>query len=238
MSEDYWYPFYPTRYQRDTMHLTAEQDGVYRRLIDHYMLTKQPLPDNNTALSRIAGVDATSNAISMLRAFFEDKGDGFLYHKTCEKLLKEQSSRKMLSKKRAKNAAEKRWGKQKDNATSMPEAMLNDATYTKTYTNTKKEKDIYASDFEILWQKYPKQRAGAKDKAFLAYKSAIKRSTPEEILNGLEAYIGSDEVAKGFAKGAAAWLNDDRWKNDYTRKTTTAKPEPRYNETKTNLVKF
>lgn len=145
MSEDYWYPFYPFRYQRDTMHLTAEQDGAYRRLIDHYMITKRPLPDNDTALARIAGLDATSNAISMLRAFFKHKDDGFLYHETCEKHLKEQASRKMLNKKRAKNAALKRWEKQEDNAHSMPEAMLNDATYTNTKTNTVREEDKSSS---------------------------------------------------------------------------------------------
>lgn len=236
MSEDYWYPFYPTRYQRDTMHLTAEQDGAYRRLIDHYMLTKQPLPDNDIALSRIAGVDATSNAISMLRAFFENKDDGFLYHKTCEKLLKEQSSRKMLSKKRAKNAAQIRWEKERLNARSMPEAMQNDATYTKTKTNT--DIYLYQKDFDLFWSIYPKQRAGSKEKALTAYKSALKKTKPEEILNGVKAYIGSNEVADGFAKGCAAWLNDERWTSDYSKKPVTGKPEPRYTETKSNLVKF
>lgn len=142
MSEDYWYPFYPFRYQRDTMHLTAEQDGAYRRLIDHYMITKRPLPDNDMALARIAGIDATSNAISMLRAFFKQKSDGFLYHETCERHLKEQATRKMLNKKRAKNAAKKRWEKQDDNANSMPEAMLNDATNTNTNTNTYSDTNV------------------------------------------------------------------------------------------------
>ena len=28
------------------------------------------------------------------------------------------------------------------------------------------------------------------------------------------AYAASNEVRRGFAKGAAAWLNDDRWATD------------------------
>ena len=51
-----WFPWYPALYRADTMHLTAEQDGVYRRLIDHYMETRQPLPDSDVALARIAGI--------------------------------------------------------------------------------------------------------------------------------------------------------------------------------------
>jgi len=30
-------------------------------------------------------------------------------------------------------------------------------------------------------------------------------------LEGVKNYVGSREVQDGYAKGAAAWLNDDRW---------------------------
>lgn len=80
----------------------------------------------------------------------------------------------------------------------------------------KKEKEkILKEKFEIFWKKFPKQRIGDKTKTIDAWKKAIKKSPPEEILNGLEAYIGSSEVANGYAKGAAAWLNDSRWTSDY-----------------------
>ena len=42
-----WFPWYPERYKNKTLHLTVEQGGIYRRLIDHYMETRQPLPDND-----------------------------------------------------------------------------------------------------------------------------------------------------------------------------------------------
>lgn len=137
MSEDYWYPFYPTRYQRETMHLTAEQDGAYRRLIDYYMTSGRPLPDNDVALRRIAGVDASSNAISIVKAFFKQGESNQLRHKMCDLQLAEQSKRRDVNRSRAKKGAEKRWGNQKDNAPSIPEAMLGDSTDTNTDTDIK-----------------------------------------------------------------------------------------------------
>jgi len=44
---------------------------------------------------------------------------------------------------------------------------------------------------------------------------ALTRATEKEIMDGLEAYRTSSEVTRGFAKGAAAWLNDDRWTSKY-----------------------
>jgi hypothetical protein len=76
--------------------------------------------------------------------------------------------------------------------------------------NTKKE-NIHPEVFLKFWEAYPRQRRGNKDKAFQAWSNACERAKPEEILSGLNAYARSDEVAKGFAKGAQAWLNDDRW---------------------------
>lgn len=72
--------------------------------------------------------------------------------------------------------------------------------------------------FETAWSTFPTQRKGAKDKALIAWRSAFRRHVglqAETIIAGINRYCRSDEVAKGFAKGMAAWLNDDRWTSDY-----------------------
>lgn len=79
--------------------------------------------------------------------------------------------------------------------------------------NTKKETP---EAFEIFWEKYPRQRRGDKDQSLTAWRRAITKATDEEILNGLEAYLGSSEMRDGYAKGAAAWLNASRWTWDYS----------------------
>lgn len=104
-----WFPWYPALYRADTLDLTLEQDGAYRRLIDHYMETRLPLPDNNNSLSRIIGISVNDfQAIAeQLRCKFTAK-DGSLHNKRCDIELNRQDS---LSKKRssvAKSAYEKR----------------------------------------------------------------------------------------------------------------------------------
>lgn len=92
-----------------------------------------------------------------------------------------------------------------------------------TEEETDKEK-IYKKNFEEIWELFPKQRKGNREKAEAAYRQALTRSRPAEILEGLKSYIDSDEVKQGFAKGMAAWLNDDRWRHDYKNIGKTAAP--------------
>jgi hypothetical protein len=115
-----------------------------------------------------------------------------------------------------------------------------------TQSNSREDKDtdkkestkesFSESFFETFWEKFPRQRRGDKQKTFTAWKTAITKSPPEEILHGLEAYRGSSEVSDGYAKGAAAWLTDSRWLNDYgARPAVSAKPQPRYTEAKSGV---
>lgn len=80
----------------------------------------------------------------------------------------------------------------------------------------RKEANASQSRFDEFWQHFPKQRAGKKDKAKTVWLRIITEGTdPQEIIQGVIAYAASDEVARGYAKGAAAWLNDDRWTVNY-----------------------
>jgi len=94
-------------------------------------------------------------------------------------------------------------------------SMLQAHARPETETELEK-KDICSPDgFEDFWESFPRQRRGSKDKTKSAWKAALARAPKEEIMAGLAAYAKSEEVAKGFAKGAAAWLNDDRWTTNY-----------------------
>ena len=97
------------------MHLTLEQDAIYRRLIDHYMITQEPILSNDTAICRIVGCspDAWSNAKPMLNAFFEEI-NGYLHHDFCNNLLDDQAKRQKKRSNIAKKAATKRWNKKKN----------------------------------------------------------------------------------------------------------------------------
>lgn len=104
-----WYPFYPTEFKADTLDFTLAEDGAYRRLIDHYMETRQPLPASEAALARIIGVSINDFQAIAERVLSKFSKDGeVLRHRRCEIELDRQDN---MSKKRseaAKRAAAKR----------------------------------------------------------------------------------------------------------------------------------
>lgn len=75
----------------------------------------------------------------------------------------------------------------------------------------------FSEEFESFWKEFPKQRIGSKDKAYTSFCRVLKekRATIELLLKSVKQYALSDEVKKGFAKGCAAWLNDDRFNVQY-----------------------
>ena len=97
-----------------------------------------------------------------------------------------------------------------------PTVIKNDKENNISINNTSIN-NIYMSDFEEFWKHYPKQRVGSKTKAYSSYCRVIKekRSTAERLLDSVKKYANSTEVKRGFAKGCAAWLNDDRFNNSY-----------------------
>lgn len=235
---EFWYPWKPALFRQDTLDLSLEQEAIYRRLIDWYMENARPLPESINGLARIAcvPVDAMSNAWSMLQAYFEHAPGIGWRNKRCDVELENMLLQAEKRVGKAKAAAKARWQKVSknkkkknadatSNAPSMPVAMLGDATNTNTNTgsNTTVDKSTSALPpavpqvgFLDFWMLYPRQRRGSKEAAEKAWAKAITRATPDEILRGTTDYAQSDEVARGFAKGAAAWLNDDRWTSDYS----------------------
>lgn len=96
-----------------------------------------------------------------------------------------------------------------------------DATDKIRLDKTRKEKEIYKEnlkdEFNEFWELYPKTRAGSKEKAYKSFCKAIndKLVTTDKLIDVVKIYSESDEVKRGFAKGCAAWLNDERFNNDY-----------------------
>lgn len=113
MSDFEWFKWNPAIYAADTMHLNPYQDGCYRRLIDHYMMTRQPLPDNDAALARIVG-DSEANWVAMARAIvrpFFRSINGRLHHAFCDKTLNSQDVMAKSLSENGKKGAERRWNK-------------------------------------------------------------------------------------------------------------------------------
>lgn len=139
--------------------------------------------------------------------------------KSYKKFCKEQ-------KQKIKNHWEKI--KSADDTNVLPERNYQTKAETKADINNNKESTKKAEPekkptalevaFEDFWKEFPKQRIGNKEKAKSAFAAAVKRSgmLAFQLVAKAREYAKSDEVARGFAKGAQAWLNDDRFLRSYT----------------------
>ena len=143
-----WFPWYPALFEADTLHLTPAQDGLYRRLIDWYMVHRRPLPDDDRALAAICRVSLEDwqNASSILRAYFKHKR-GMLHLGRCDALLADQDAKSRVRSEVAKKGATKRWGNKRqekgkrEDASSIASAMLIDAR-GQDKTRDKEEKSV------------------------------------------------------------------------------------------------
>lgn len=124
-----YFRFFPVLYQADTIHLTLAQDGAYRRLIDHYMLTRQPLPDNDGALARIVGCGMAEwlEIAPSIRPFFK-RQNGLLHNKRCNAELDWQDNKLKTRKEIAQKGVEARRNKIKGLATNGQPTVNRDVT--------------------------------------------------------------------------------------------------------------
>lgn len=139
------YPWFYERYRIKTRHLDPYQDGCYRRLIDEYMSTRQPLPDNDAALARICGIsfqDWELHACALLKQFFLH-ADGMLVHETCNEILNWQDNKTRFISQRAKKAADTRWRKNnKINANALLPACIEHVESTTAPAQQQGEKHV------------------------------------------------------------------------------------------------
>ena len=115
--KDVWYSWYPADYAAKTAHLTAVQDGIYRRLLDHYYLMHGRVVANATTLLRVCRAfdEAERAAVPAMLAEFFTVIDGHYRH---ERADAELEKRALLRQKRAE--AGSKGGKQKvANATNL-----------------------------------------------------------------------------------------------------------------------
>lgn len=77
------------RFAADTCQLCTLGRGAYVALLLHYYATELPLPDDDEALARIAGVTAAEwDGIKVkIRKFFKVQPDGMLHQKRCDRTL-------------------------------------------------------------------------------------------------------------------------------------------------------
>jgi len=193
---------YVNDYLADTAHLNATQHGAYILLLMNYWQQGKPLNNSRERLAFVARMtpEEWEDNREILAEFFWIDGDIWTHARVENDLAKvrEKSEKASVS---AKQAFAKRSlsDRQADGEQSH--------TYTDTDTDTKK--DIYTAEFEKFWNTYPiKVGKGAAMKAWV---KAIKKTTPEIIIEGADRYSKDPNRDPSFTAHPATWLNGDRW---------------------------
>jgi uncharacterized protein YdaU (DUF1376 family) len=111
---DTWMPWYIGDYLRKTMHLDAEQDGAYRRLIDACWLRGGVLPNDDGQFAAIAKLTLKRwKAIKpVISLFFEITDHEWRHGRVTEEMARAVSITNERSEAGSKGAA-KRWQKRK-----------------------------------------------------------------------------------------------------------------------------
>ncbi|TDE17685.1 DUF1376 domain-containing protein [Dyadobacter psychrotolerans] len=205
-----WYPFYWSDYSGKTFNLTMAQHGAYMLLLRHIYTTEQQIPVKQCySIARALSDQDQSDVDVVLHQFFKLKNGFWVSEKTIE-VINQTNER---HEKRV-NAGKKGGESKSSNARAMPKQSPSKAlvTTTTTITTISSNEDIFSQ----AWAIYPKLRAGSRGNALKAWKAAVERGNSEElILAGVKKYSVSREGNSQYAKGFPAWMNDDRFLNDY-----------------------
>ena len=103
----HYYTFNIGDFMKDSAHLTLEEEGIYRRLIDLYYTTEKPISLDIKSVSRSIRARGSEDAIaSILEEFFSKTEKGFK-QKRIEQELKKYREKSQ----KAANSAKARWDK-------------------------------------------------------------------------------------------------------------------------------
>lgn len=211
-----YYSFHVGDYAVHTIHLSDEEDLIYRRLIDLYYQTESPITidvDRAARLIRKSGQVALVE--SVLSEFFQKTETGYT-NKRCEAEITKYHAKAD----RAKAANDKRWSghvlksDQKSETISAP----NQEPITKTSSKPKPSSSTGVdapAGFAEFWEAYPKKRA--KEAAIRAWRKMKVNGHLQKVLSAIAVQKSSSDWLKDggqYIPNPATWINDGRWEDE------------------------
>lgn len=175
-------------------------------------------------VARLSGADPEDVAVLLDHGLWHDLGDGraeihdYLEHQRSAGEAKGASVR-------AQTAAKARWKQDEDKPSmlagmppSMPPGMPGASESSMPRERERKRDnntgaDAPDNDFATFYDLYPKKVG--KPQALKAYKAAVKKATPDVILDGLQKHLpGWANTERKFIPNPATWLNGERWTDE------------------------
>lgn len=211
-----YYSFHVGDYAVHTIHLSDEEDLIYRRLIDLYYQTERPITIDVDRAARLIRKSGQVELVeSVLGEFFQKTETGYT-NKRCEAEITKYHAKAD----RAKAANDKRWSghvlksDQKSETISAP----NQEPITKTSSKPKPSSSTGVDapvGFVEFWSAYPKKVGkGAAMKVWSRMK--VNGHLPK-VLASVAAQRRSEQWQKEggqFIPNPATWLGQMRWEDE------------------------
>jgi uncharacterized protein YdaU (DUF1376 family) len=214
----HYYKFEISVWNLHTAHLTLVEEAVYRRLIDHYYDTEQPIgSDFNAMLRRLRLEDYREEVIVILNEFFQQVDNGFR-NKHCDQKIADYKKQKKINKINGKSGGRPKKQMETHSVTDgLPLVTLTTNNKQETINN-KQLTNLTLERFELFWKSYP--RKISKDSA---KKSWLKINPDDELMEKIVkavSYQKLSEREEKFIPHASTWLNGKRWEDEIASNVT------------------
>ena len=212
----HYYKFEISVWNLHTAHLTLVEEAVYRRLIDHYYDTEQPIgADFNAMLRRLRLENYREEVIVILNEFFQPVDDGFR-NKHCDKKISDYKKQKKINKINGKSVGRPKKQLETHSVTDGLQLVTLTTNNKQETINNKQLTNLTLERFELFWKSYPKKISKE-----AAKKSWLKINPDDELMSKMVnavSYQRLSEREEKFIPHAATWLNGKRWEDEVTTK--------------------
>jgi uncharacterized protein YdaU (DUF1376 family) len=221
----HYYKFNIKDWTRSTAHLSIEEEGVYRRLIDHYYESEMPIPKETQWVIRRLRLGSHEEALGIiLDEFFELTEDGY-HHGRCEKELDLYRAKADVNRENGKRGGRpKKPTKNPDGFQNEPTDNLNHKPLTTNQEPlTSNQEKAHVPDaqsradyFDRFWKLYPKKKSKAD-----AEKAWSKLKMTDEFFSNIIASLSVQAASKDWKKDggqyvplAGGWIRGKRWEDE------------------------
>ena len=226
----HFYQFNIGDYAKKTQHLTNEEDLAYRRLLDMYYDTENPVLSGGLAtLARRLRVDEKALQ-NVLDEFFPDGRNKHADEKIAEyyAYLERQKANGSKGGRRKQNPPLTHRLPTANPTPSQPES-INHESISKPKTIVQNKS---LDDFDVFWKAYPRKEAKADaTKAWVSPKIKINLAVILKAIEAKKATGAWDDTA--YIPLPASWLRGERWNDEIhppsikTKLSTVVPTQPR-----------
>ena len=208
----HYYQFHIGDYRSSTTHLTNEEDLCYRRLIDFYMDTEQPIPIETEWVARRIRIDI--HVVNLVLKDFFIEGQNGWNHDICDKNLEQYTNRANINRINGLKGGRPK----KENPMGYESKAKRTLTNNHITNNQEPLKTLYKEVAEKVKSGYPSASANLTVDQIVDRFKKKKRSKEylDNLLKGIEAYPRWFEKTKTMPdqshKLLSTFLNQESWK--------------------------